>query len=514
MKDQSRPSFLGIGLTVSLIVLTAALVFVVAQAAQHERLISTSPSDIAALTGGTRRLLVASVVAMLAGLSSLFFLYRLSGQTMHVSAKDSASPAASNNSDERLNEAAIRGRETWRPAFLRAARLTAIGSLVRSLIHEINNQLAPVQGYAELLAENHELSAKDRRFAESIRRAASTALEELNDFGTGIRNWDSRERQPLAGAVEVALKTARAALPPTVALDISVEPDIMVAAPTADMVQAVLHLLIVAREISDAKDVHLELTGDTVSAESQNEFGSVMQDDARFMLWSDPHRPDRVQAQFGQLRPYLRYARLMLRCPGRGLKHNAVSAALNPLEAAAMPEGAAPFSLTILVAVAVEHSGAIVIDSQPNATTSISILLPLEIAAETAADVVDDSEMEPADVMVIHRSEVFGEQLAAKINATGLKAASSTSAELAFALLQEAPSHCQAVLIEAAMLGDDEAANWSRSLGPHCRMITLGDPKAQTSVRAEVWPAEPGAELLIRLTEELLLERQAVRQAN
>src|SRR5688500_6196315 len=59
----------------------------------------------------------------------------------------------------------------------RMGHLMSIGGLIRGFCHELNNELGPVQGYAELLCGDTRLSELHRRQIARIRDATKSALE-------------------------------------------------------------------------------------------------------------------------------------------------------------------------------------------------------------------------------------------------------------------------------------------------------------------------------------------------
>ncbi len=63
-----------------------------------------------------------------------------------------------------------------------AERLSAIGQMISGIAHELNNPLAAVQGYLELILQRHELSDRTRSDLEKVARESGRAVKLVKNF--------------------------------------------------------------------------------------------------------------------------------------------------------------------------------------------------------------------------------------------------------------------------------------------------------------------------------------------
>jgi PAS domain S-box-containing protein len=80
---------------------------------------------------------------------------------------------------------------------LRTARFQALGQMASGVVHDFNNILTSVLGYADLLLRDPDLSVRNRDFAERIRRAGINARDSINRLREFYRPRDEGEpREP------------------------------------------------------------------------------------------------------------------------------------------------------------------------------------------------------------------------------------------------------------------------------------------------------------------------------
>ncbi len=85
---------------------------------------------------------------------------------------------------ERLNET--------KEALIKVERMRAVGELASGVAHNINNVLAAILGYAELIAEMEETPAEVRQYARTIERAANDGAEIVRR----LRQFTKKEALP------------------------------------------------------------------------------------------------------------------------------------------------------------------------------------------------------------------------------------------------------------------------------------------------------------------------------
>ena len=92
---------------------------------------------------------------------------------------------------------------------LRTASLQALGQMASGVVHDFNNILMSVLGYAELLLRDPDITTQNRDFVERIRRAginARSSIDRLRDFYRPRDERDPREMVDLCELVRTTLE--------------------------------------------------------------------------------------------------------------------------------------------------------------------------------------------------------------------------------------------------------------------------------------------------------------------
>ena len=133
----------------------------------------------------------------------------------------------------------------------RAERMASLGHTLAGVAHELNNPLAAISGFAQILLKTH-LPKDDRSAIETIHREAKRAAKIVKDLLTFARRQDSSERHrvDLNDIVRYIVDTQRYAMEThgmLCELVLSDEPA-YVAADPAQLEQVMLNLLVNARQ--------------------------------------------------------------------------------------------------------------------------------------------------------------------------------------------------------------------------------------------------------------------------
>ncbi|HZO19552.1 MAG TPA: PAS domain S-box protein [Gemmatimonadaceae bacterium] len=133
----------------------------------------------------------------------------------------------------------------------RAERMASLGHTLAGVAHELNNPLAAISGFAQILLKTH-LPKEDRSAIETIHREARRAAKIVKDLLTFARRQDSTERQrvDLNDIVRYIADTQRYAMEThgvLCELVLSDEPAFVSADP-AQLEQVMLNLLVNARQ--------------------------------------------------------------------------------------------------------------------------------------------------------------------------------------------------------------------------------------------------------------------------
>jgi PAS domain S-box-containing protein len=137
----------------------------------------------------------------------------------------------------------------------RAERMASLGHTLAGVAHELNNPLAAISGFAQILLKTN-LPKEDRSAIETVHREAKRAAKIVKDLLTFARRQESSERHrvDLNGIVRYIADTQRYAMEThgvLCELVLSDEPA-FVAADPAQLEQVMLNLLVNARQALEA----------------------------------------------------------------------------------------------------------------------------------------------------------------------------------------------------------------------------------------------------------------------
>jgi PAS domain S-box-containing protein len=152
---------------------------------------------------------------------------------------------AENVTDRLRREAVVR----------RAERMASLGHTLAGVAHELNNPLAAISGFAQILLKTN-LPKEDRSAIETVHREAKRAAKIVKDLLTFARRQESTERHrvDLNGIVRYIADTQRYAMEThgvLCELVLSDEP-VFVAADPAQLEQVMLNLIVNARQALEA----------------------------------------------------------------------------------------------------------------------------------------------------------------------------------------------------------------------------------------------------------------------
>jgi hypothetical protein len=349
----------------------------------------------------------------------------------------------------------------------RMGHLMSIGGLIRGFCHELNNELGPVQGYAELLCGDTRLSELHRRQIARIRDATKSALADIRGFGSAL-GWsdDPTHITRLGEMATEAARSAQAAITTKIELDLPAGAEVEVTATEAEVGQAILHLCAAAIPLLGKQDAHIRIRVDSVVGATSTATEDVAISGHRLEIWSDPVDPERTKVQFGALRPTWRYGRVRLDFQGHGWNRDLVG---KMFDLAHAEEAAAEVAaMALLGTLMIETGGVIMVDTCPYKQTTATLLWPARISPEIAAPLELDTHEVELDALVIHASEETAEELSRSLSALGLRVASTSSADAAMDLVAEMGARCHAVVL--AQSSDEEIARRLREVSVRPRI--------------------------------------------
>ncbi|MEZ5829842.1 MAG: hypothetical protein R3D05_01520 [Dongiaceae bacterium] len=373
----------------------------------------------------------------------------------------------------------------------RMGHLMSVGGLLRGFCHELNNQLGPVHGYAELLCDDSRLSELHRRQIARIKDATKAALADVRAFGAAV-GWsdDPTHITRLGETVTEAARSAQAAISTRMELEVPTGSDIEVTATQSEVGQAILHLCAAGLPLLGRQDTHLRITVDSVVGASSTTSEDVALSGHRLEIWSDPIDPRRTKVQFGTLRPIWRYGRVRFDFGGHGWSRELVG---RMFDLAHADEAAAEIAaMTLLGTLMIETGGVIMVDTCPYKQTIVTLLWPARIAPEVGAPLELDTQEDELDALIVHASETAAEELSRRLTAFGLRVASTTSADAALELVSEMGPRCHAVVLAQLDDGNLLARLRDQVVRPHIYQFPeLPEAKELERLATELRRSEP-----------------------
>lgn len=438
------------------IIALIALGLAIAVIAWQERLTSAaigSVPDPAALVAVTGHLRIA-ILLLLVGAAAVMLVAILVARALPTASERPAATvqAVEDNAAEQA-AADIAAASALPVPLARIGHLMAVGSLIRGFCHELNNELGPVQGYAELLCGDTRLSELHRRQIARIRDATKIALADIRSFGAAI-GWSSDPTHitRLGDMAVEATRSAQAAIATRIELDVPAGADVEVTATESEVGQAILHLCAAAIPLLGRRDAHVRILVDSVVGATSTSADDLAISGHRLEIWSDPVDPQRTKVQFGALRPSWRYGRVRFDFEGHGWSRDLVG---RMFDIAHSDEAATEIAaMALLGTLMIETGGVIMVDTCPYRQTTATLLWPARIAPEVGAPLELDAHEDELDALIIHASEVAAEELSRRLTGLGLRVASTTSTDAALELVAEMGSKCRAIVLAQSSDGE------------------------------------------------------------
>ena len=436
---------------VAAIVALIGIGLAIAVMAWHERMLS----DGAGIADGHIRIAVGLLLVSAAAMVLVAVLIARALPSAGARSAAFEQPAADRGDANVDGELALTTSSGLPVPLARMGHLMSIGGLIRGFCHELNNELGPVQGYAELLCGDTRLSELHRRQIARIRDATKNALADIRGFGSAL-GWsdDPANITRLGEMAEAAARSAQAAITTKIELDLPAGAEVEVTATEAEVGQAILHFCAAAIPLLGKQDARIRIRVDSLVGATSTATEDLAVSGHRLEIWSDPVDPERTKVQFGALRPTWRYGRVRLEFHGHGWSRDLVGKMFDL--AHAEDAAAEVAAMALLGTLMIETGGVIMVDTCPYKQTTATLLWPARISPEIAAPLELDTHEDELDALVVHASEVTAEELSRRLTTFGLRVASTSSADAAMELVAEMGTRCHAVVL--AQLSDDEIA--------------------------------------------------------
>jgi len=294
-------------------------------------------------------------------------------------------------------------------------KLEALGTLAGGIAHDFNNLLGGIIGYAELVRAAVSSDAIRADLAELLQYAerGKQLIKQILIFS----RQEARERRPLSltRTVEEASRMLRATLPATIEMKIHVDPT-------------------VPRVLADATSVHQVLMNLANNAAHAMPAGGRLTIDLESFY---------VRDSIARANPDLHegpYARLVVRDTGHGIEPGIRQRVFDPFFTTKGPNEGTGLGLAIVRGIMQDHGGAVRLESEVGAGTSVDCLFPaLEVEPE-GVSVPDESVPQGRGerILLVEDEEGLARLGRLRLESLGYEVETETDPELVLQRIAEA----------------------------------------------------------------------------
>ncbi len=325
----------------------------------------------------------------------------------------------------------------------RTQKLEALGRLAGGIAHDFNNSLAIILGYAELLEEavgEGDLGEHVHRVAGAAERAAGV-INQLLTFArrSGLETRPVRLQEP----VETIVAILRATLPRNIAVEMSLDPTLVVRGDRSQLENMLLNLGINAG--------HAMPYGGTLTFELQ--------------------RTERTAAAAPLLAGT--FAELRVRDTGVGIDPADWEHIFEPFFTTRPQGEGTGLGLAVVYGTVKAHGGDITVDSQPGEGTSFTILLPLTEAVEVAEEPATLAAGHGETILVVEDEKDLRQYIEYTLDRLSYRVRTATDGQDAIRIYQADPDTIDLVLLDMNMPVMDGRATYNalREIDPGVRVI-------------------------------------------
>ncbi len=234
-----------------------------------------------------------------------------------------------------------------------AEKMQGLGNLAAGISHELNNMLLPMLELARATMRDFPAESEARENLEMVVEAGERAKDLVGQIvAFGHHDADGREVVDVGAVVRHTLDLFKSTVPRTIRVSEDVEPSAGTAAGNADDLATVF--LNVAGNGIDAMDGRIGELGVTVKRTAiGGDAGSAVEG----LGEGD-------------------YVRLRISDTGRGMDDSTIARAFDPFFTTKTVGDGIGMGLAVVHGIVTRHGGAVVIDSEPDAGTTVDVYLP------------------------------------------------------------------------------------------------------------------------------------------
>lgn len=334
-------------------------------------------------------------------------------------------------------------------------KLDALGTLAGGIAHDFNNILAAMLAFAELIKLDIDDPTAIGEHLRELMTAGERAAELVRQILTFSRKQPMQPRRAirLESTVREALGLARAGLPATIALDVSIERDIpLVLADATAVHQVVMNLCTNAAHAMRTGQGRLtvKLQGVEVDAELAARHAGLQQ---------------------------RRYACLTVSDTGGGIAPEALKRVFEPFFTTKGPGEGTGLGMAVVHGIVREHDGVIVVESSLNIGTTAIVYFP-EHEAQLGASVAPEPQLQRGNgelILIVDDETVLCMSIAALLERLGYRAEWFVEPRQALLRYQERPADFSLVLTDLTMpeMTGIELASAVHAVTPHMPIVVM-----------------------------------------
>lgn len=357
--------------------------------------------------------------------------------------------------DETERRRAELERERLESELHQMQRLETLGTLAGGIAHDFNNLLVPMLVGAELALQEIPGDAPVRSAVEQVVAAAIQARELVRRLLTFSRSNENASHVPLriALAVEDALQLARAMIPATTHLEVSLDRTTgLVLADSTQLHQVVVNLVLNAHQALPAEGGHI-----TIRLE-----------------------PAESVETMPELPPGL-HARLIVEDDGSGMEPSVQARIFEPFFTTKAPGSGTGLGLSVVHGIVKSHGGALRVTSKPGLGTTFEIYLPRYMADDLPLDAIGEAPRGRGErVLVVDDQAPVATAQACLLERLGYRATILTDGRQALDTLVGDPKAFDLVLTDLTMpnLGGVELAARLRTRGVKVPVILVSGSRS------------------------------------
>ena len=332
-----------------------------------------------------------------------------------------------------------------------ASKITAISTLSGGIAHEFNNSLTAVLGFSHLALPLIPKDNKAHHYVQQVLSAGMESRELVHQLLTFSRQSEQvRHPLPLHLLVKEAIKPLRSAIPPSIELkeqiDTSTSP---VSADTAQMHQMIMNLADNA--------IH-----------AMRKTGGILE----FHLHDKEIETDQVTPS-GRLAAG-RYACLTVRDSGEGMEPAVADRIFEPFFSGKPLGEGRGMGLSVVHGIVTAHGGTVVIDSQIDVGTVVSVYIPALSRPTAAVPAPDDSLPRGREcILFVAAEESLVKSGQKMLESLGYRLIVLTSGSAAWQAFDLAPQRVDLLIADLALpdMSADRLAHRCRQLRPDLPVI-------------------------------------------